>query len=187
MRSSDPTIGSSVNNLARIGCRITLRNPVGLYMNHIDLTGITRPDGSPIDERYFRVERGLDENMIERAVFEVPSEDRLNGREPLTVGDLEIAGERIVHGGQVAERITVALFGLAYPDSKPNTPVGAAAKAAQSVDNPKFLRLFDVNAEIPPGMRPAFDYPGAPDLPPEGRSAALATTLAAAFPAHRRR
>src|SRR6266568_4362750 len=38
-RNSDPTIGASVNALARLGANVTLRNPVGLYMDHIDLSG----------------------------------------------------------------------------------------------------------------------------------------------------
>jgi hypothetical protein len=186
MRNSDPTIGSSVNNLARIGCRVTLRNPVGLYMNHIDLTGITRPDGSPIDERYFRVERGQGDELIEHAVFEVPGDDQVAGRPALTVGDLLIAGEPIVHGGQVAERITVALFGLAHADVAPNTPMGAAAKAAQGVDNPKFLRLLDPDDDIPDGMRAAFDYPGPPGARRADEPSALAASAGAPPNRHRR-
>ena len=38
-RNSDPTIGATVNALARLGAYVTLRNPVGLYMDHIDLSG----------------------------------------------------------------------------------------------------------------------------------------------------
>jgi hypothetical protein len=88
MRNSDPTIGSSVNNLARLGCWITLKNPVGLYINHLDLSGITRPDGPkrcPITAEYFRIERGSPaENMIERAVFEVPPSEQLMRGQPIT-------------------------------------------------------------------------------------------------------
>src|SRR5262249_23380829 len=43
-RNSDPTIGAAVNALARAGAFITLRNPVGLYMDHVDLTGWETPD-----------------------------------------------------------------------------------------------------------------------------------------------
>lgn len=44
-RNSDPTIGATVNALARLGAMITLPNPVGLYMDHIDLTGWEPPKG----------------------------------------------------------------------------------------------------------------------------------------------
>lgn len=38
-RNSDPTIGATVNALARLKAMVTLVNPVGLYMDDIDLTG----------------------------------------------------------------------------------------------------------------------------------------------------
>src|SRR5258706_3869787 len=44
-RNSDPTIGGAVNALARTGAMVTLRNPVGLYIDHIDLAGWAAPDG----------------------------------------------------------------------------------------------------------------------------------------------
>ena len=40
-RCSDPTIGASVNQLAALGFGVTLANPVGLYMDHLDMTGWT--------------------------------------------------------------------------------------------------------------------------------------------------
>ena len=49
-RNSDPTIGASVNALARLGVPVTLRNPVGLYMDHIDLSGWQTPDGKDAAE-----------------------------------------------------------------------------------------------------------------------------------------
>ena len=53
-RNSDPTIGASVNELAALGFAVTLRNPVGLYMDHLDVTGWAKPDGTPVDPGYFR-------------------------------------------------------------------------------------------------------------------------------------
>ena len=44
-RNSDPTIGATVNALARLGAYVTLRNPIGLYMDHIDLSGWQAPTG----------------------------------------------------------------------------------------------------------------------------------------------
>lgn len=38
-RNSDPTSGATVNALAGLGAMLTLPNPVGLYMDHIDLSG----------------------------------------------------------------------------------------------------------------------------------------------------
>ena len=45
-RCSDPTIGASVNELAALGYAITLRNPVGLYMGDLNMTGWAGPGGS---------------------------------------------------------------------------------------------------------------------------------------------
>ncbi|MEQ4722466.1 hypothetical protein [Nonomuraea sp. B19D2] len=175
MRNSDPTIGASVNSLARMGCWITLRNPVGLYIHHIDLAGITRPDGTshgrPITPEYFRVERGsLTEQLIARAVFEVPPSEQPASGEPLTVSDLRIAGVPIEYGAQLAGRITVALTGVAAgPGSFRNTPVGCVGRCCQGQENPMFLRLVSRDAACPDGTRPAFDYPGAENAAPEAR------------------
>jgi hypothetical protein len=87
-RTSDPTIGATVNELAALGAHVTLRNPVGLAMHHVNLAGITTPTGEPIDPSWFQVLRGdAAQGLIERAVFEVPAQ------EGFVVGDLRIGGE----------------------------------------------------------------------------------------------
>jgi hypothetical protein len=102
-RNSDPTIGATVNALARAGAMITLVNPVGLYIDHIDLTGWEVPDGiAPAD--CIRILRGRP-GMIERLIVEVPKE---TGR---CVGNITIGGVPIKYGGQIAECITVKLVG----------------------------------------------------------------------------
>jgi hypothetical protein len=103
-RNSDPTIAGTVNALARLGAMVTLVNPVGLYMDHIDLAGWHVPGGlSPQD--CVRVIRGR-ERMIERLVVEVPTGE-------FDVSDITIGGIPIGYGGQIAECITVKLVGSA--------------------------------------------------------------------------
>jgi hypothetical protein len=104
-RNSDPTIGAAVNALARLGAMITLRNPVGLYIDHVDLAGWESPDGQGVSD-CVRIVRGLP-GLAERIVVEVPSS------RGFTVSDLRIAGEPIRYGGQIAECITVKLVGVA--------------------------------------------------------------------------
>jgi hypothetical protein len=104
-RNSDPTIGAAVNALARIGAFVTLRNPVGLYMDHIDLAGWAAPDGGTVDD-CVRVVRGAN-NLIERLEVSVPA------ARGFMVSDLTIGGEPIRFGGQIAECITVHLVGVA--------------------------------------------------------------------------
>jgi hypothetical protein len=134
-RCSDPTIGATVNELAALGCWLTLRNPVGLYMDHLDLTGITKPDGSPVDPDWFRVLRGdAEQQLIERAVFEAPA------GEGLTVSDLSIGGRPIEFGGQLAQRMTVKLVGVAaQPGAFHNHPMPCAHHALIDPENPGYL------------------------------------------------
>jgi hypothetical protein len=103
-RNSDPSIAATVNVLARLGAMITLANPVGLYMDHIDLTGWEIPGGVAAND-CARAVRGAP-NMIERLVVEFPTDE-------FDVSDIRIGGVPIRYGGQIAECITVKLVGAA--------------------------------------------------------------------------
>jgi hypothetical protein len=180
-RSSDPTIGSSVNELASLGFYITLRNPVGLYMSHIDLSGFAKPDGSPIDPEYWQVLRGKEDfDLIERAVFEVPV------FEGFTVGDLTIGGVPIKHGGQIAEHITVNLVGLAAePGAFGNTPVACSGAACQDTSNANYLYPKSNGTPCEPGGVEAFNY--APEVPGPLLTAAIHQPVLVSKPRHRTR
>ncbi len=98
-RNSDPTIAATVNALARAGAMITLANPVGLYMDHIDLAGWEFPGGMSRND-CVHVVRGQP-HLIERLVVEVPGGE-------FTVSDITIGGVPIAFGGHIAECITVS-------------------------------------------------------------------------------
>ena len=119
-RNSDPAIGAAVNELARKGLELTLANPVGLYMSHLQDTGWTTPDGRPASAEWWRVVRGTagdpgrpGASTAVRAVYEIPEEERYtdgDGRQrPLLVGDLRIGGRRIEHAGQVADAVKMVM------------------------------------------------------------------------------
>lgn len=149
-RNSDPTIGGAVNALARLGAMVTLRNPVGLYMDHIDLAGWAAPDGQGVTD-CVRIVRGtLD--MIERMVVEVPPE------RGFTVGDLAIAGTPIRYGGQVAECITIKLTGVAAPLTKvQNQPSPCTRHCCIDPGNAVSLpRPIKIDRPCPGGTQPAF-------------------------------
>jgi len=116
-RNSDPTIAATVNALARQGAMITLANPVGLYMDHIDLTGWEIPGGiAPRD--CVQVVRGQP-RLIERLVVEIPDAR-------FDVSDIRIGGFPVAFGGQIAECITVKLVGSAaalHSESNPSLPL----------------------------------------------------------------
>jgi hypothetical protein len=109
-RASDPHIGDQVNGLARGGFAVTLTDPVGLYIDGLDTTGWTKPDGSQVGN-YFKVTRGDVAHTV-RAVYEVPQGETSSGR-PFVVGDILIGGVPIEFGGQISKNITMRLVGFA--------------------------------------------------------------------------
>jgi hypothetical protein len=117
-RNSDPAIGAAVNGLARGGRHITLANPVGLYMSGFNGAGLTI-NGQPADG-FFKVVRGAFPLAL-RAVYELPQTLADRG---LTVSDVMISGQPVEFGGQLAERITMHIAGLASVAADlHNTPV----------------------------------------------------------------
>jgi hypothetical protein len=149
-RNSDPTIGATVNALARLGAMITLPNPVGLYMDHIDLSGWQAPAGIDVAE-CVRIVRGT-AGMIERLVVEVPASSGF------TVGDLAIGGAPIAYGGQIAECITVKLVGAAAKlGSTQNAPSNCVARCCIDPADPRRLdRAIPLGRPTPPGEQDAF-------------------------------
>lgn len=155
-RSSDPTIGGSVNALARLGAYVTIDNPIGLYMHDLNTEGWTKPNGEPIAaEEYFRVLRGdRGKGQIERAVLEVPAS------EGFTVSDIRIAGVPIRFGGQVAEHINIKLTGLAGGLGQfKNKALPCATKCCTKCEDPSVLtRVIDKSAPCPDGYQEAFRH-----------------------------
>ena len=124
LRSSDPRIGADVNALAREGYAITLADPVALYIVRLETQGWRRPDGKPVGD-YLRITRGKAGQGL-RAVYEVPSRARANGK-AFVVGDIEIGGRPISWGGQIAERVTMGLTGVATRKGGIRNPALACA------------------------------------------------------------
>jgi hypothetical protein len=100
-------------------------NPVGLYINSLDTTGWTKPDGSSVGD-YWTIVRGSKDYIL-RARYEVPA------AEGFTVSDIEIGGEKIAYGGQIAKYITMRLTGVsADAGHHENAPVGCVGEHAAS-------------------------------------------------------
>jgi hypothetical protein len=175
-RSSDPTIGSTVNELAALGAHVTLRNPVGLAMHHLDLAGFETPGGEPVDASFFRVLRGVQsEGLIERAEFAVPA------GEGYTVSDLRIAGVPISRGSQIAEHIVVNIVGRASGlGSFQNTPVQCASSCCLNAIQGNWLSYREAGQSCGPIGSPAFDYP--PATPAEAPRVSGRVLLAARRP-----
>jgi hypothetical protein len=129
---------------------VTLPNPVGLYMDHIDLSGWQAPAGIDVAE-CVRIVRGT-AGMIERLVVELPASSGS------TVGDLMIGGTPIAYGGQIAECITVKLVGAAAKlGSTRNAPTNCVARCCVDPADPRRLdRAIPIARPTPPGERDAF-------------------------------
>jgi hypothetical protein len=111
-RASDPKIGAIINEKARAGYSISLRNPVALYMTRWSSAGWKKPDKKTPVGNYWSLKRGKpgatpdDPSMGLHLVYEVPAS------EGFVVGDIMIAGHPIQWAGQIAENINVGLYGL---------------------------------------------------------------------------
>jgi hypothetical protein len=99
-RASDPNIAETVNGAAQAGCRISLTDPIGLYMEPPSFKGWVTPDGSP-PKALWTNERG---NPMTRGSLKSSPDFKLS--------QVKIAGQPIEYGGQVAKLIDVHLTGL---------------------------------------------------------------------------
>jgi hypothetical protein len=102
--ASDARFSLDIGAFSRKGLSTTARAPIGLYMTDWDDTGWTKPDGAPVGD-YWRIRRGKPGAAL-RVEYEVPTS------EGFVVGDIEIGGRPIEHGGQLAEHIAVMAGGV---------------------------------------------------------------------------
>jgi hypothetical protein len=152
-RMSDPTIGSGVNAQVRLGNRVSLRNPIGLYVKRINTTAFSLPDDSPFLHvaDCFEVLRPAPADvtdMVVRARFRVPPGLAFNGA-PLRVGDLKVNGEKVTTGGQVADVITMTLYAQALPGAPPQRGVPCFGKPCPDRDRPELITLVGFGEACP--------------------------------------
>lgn len=164
-RNTDPTIGAAVNAAARLGAFITLKDPIGLYMDHIDLSGWECRDKKSVAD-CIHVVRGT-AGMIERLVVEVPR------NRDLTLSDITIGGEPIQYGGQIAECITVRLIGVANLPTPPlrNDPVECSGCCVFDPKDPHaLLRTGTPGVPPPRGLVVAYSGQGVEEVTARGKT-----------------
>jgi hypothetical protein len=155
-RMSDPTIGLAVNTQVRSGKRVSLRNPIGLYMRGIlpnDLTKFALPNNMPFTaaQKCFEILRPLPADvtdMIVRARFRVP-DGTLHGGVQLRVGDLKVNGEKITTGGQVADLITMTLFAQAIPGAPVQQAAACRFRPCHDVNHPEIIVPIAFGSQCP--------------------------------------
>lgn len=133
-RHSDPHIGSEINKLVRAGNEVSFADPVGLYIDRIDLSDFEVPAGTPASS-LMRVVRGNADHML-RVIFEAPAGSGF------ALGDVRIGGERIRFGSQVAEKTHIRIRGIARSAGEPAPLIGC--------DNRPAHQLL-MAADLPPG------------------------------------
>ena len=152
-RMSDPTIGSQVNTQVQLGNRVTLRDPIGLYIRGIRTEVFSLPDNSPfqrVNECFAILRPAVQDvtDMIVRARFRVPDGITFNGAQ-LRVGDLKVNGEQIVTGGQVADVITMTLYALAIAGAPVQPRQICRRRPCPDLELPDFIRLFPFDQPCP--------------------------------------
>lgn len=139
-RNSDPLIVTDVNALARSKVKVTLADPVGLYIDRLRTGGWVAPDGTD-PAKFWKVTRGTAATAV-RATFEVPV------TKGYTVGDIRINGVPITSPSQLAEFIDVRVVGLAAFKStaRPKPCAGGGGLAASA--GAASLTLEDVSTGV---------------------------------------
>jgi hypothetical protein len=120
-RSSDPNIGQGVNLTAfpaapgQTPLSITLANPVALYIDRIASGVITDEDSNPLPG-WFKIVRGVAGRGL-MAVLEPPAGAAFG------LEKVQVLGEKLTHGGQVAEQIQMVLYAKTANLGHPVPPI----------------------------------------------------------------
>lgn len=139
-RSSDPNIGIAVGKQVQAGNRITLTDPVGLYISRIDLSGLSGPNGEALSAIAGHVTRGTDDPFEPRILrFEV----KLPAGSSFTLSDCRFDNRPLVRGGQIARESTIQLYVNVYAASSDTTPSNCLARPCRHPDNQQIFGFTD--------------------------------------------
>lgn len=165
-RNSDPTIGQATNQAVGAGNRVSLADPIGLYIQMPDFSGYqlfsdpNLPPGATVEDCWQIVRGSLNlegfpsnYNFILHAVFAIP-QSWIDAGVTKTIGDITILGNPINWGAQVAETFQVALnpMGLSTTDVPQKFPCLADAPEPKAQPlQVMFASLWDAyyNTNVP--------------------------------------
>lgn len=130
-RNSDPTIGDAINRLARDGTKVSIANPVAIYMRDFNTSNfMLDADGSgenlePVPAGTFTWARGdIKKQMGLRMHIQIP--DGIMGKgdnagRQLTVSDIfdTSNSQNILYGAQFADYMTMSVCGVGISGGKP--------------------------------------------------------------------
>lgn len=104
-RNSDPQIASAINGLAATGVKLTLEDPIGLYIDRLEIAGMEFPEGVEPSACWV-IERGEPGHAV-RGRFQLPAGSG-------TVSDVTIGGTPIRSGAQLADRISIRIGAISH-------------------------------------------------------------------------
>ena len=174
-RHSDPFIGWSVHDLVgTTGACIALADPIGLYMTPFTLSDLKSPTEEAIGATALSFPRkSADGTKIVRAEVRVPPGANY-GLEDCTLG-----GQKLLYGGQIARRITMALFAVAKKiPSRTRQDEACVGFCCNHPDSAKLAEGFRFKRFTNCAAVPATDYRELPKAPiPSGADALFAVQL----------
>lgn len=141
-RSSDPLIGRGVGDAVKTGARVTLTDPIGLYIANPDISGLRGPHGEPIGKQALSIVRGQDDAFDPRILrFEV----RLPVGTQFGLEDCTLDGRKLTRGGQVARLTTMHLYAQTYPGGADSTPQACEGRVCRHPQRTELFTIGDPN------------------------------------------
>lgn len=144
-RSSDPSIGEQVGIQISAGNRVSLTDPIGLYIGRVDLSTLERdtPAGRVRvpETEVLTLSRGTDEANQPRKLhikLEAPAGAKW------VLGDCFLDNRPLKRGGQVARKITMVLYADVLNGGADRTAYGCGdGLICRHPDSPGFFGTFD--------------------------------------------
>ena len=143
-RSSDPSIGEQVGIQVTAGNLVSLTNPIGLYIGRVDLASLERqtPQGRvPVAEAdVLTVTRGqVDPARPRKLHFKLEAPHGADW----TLGDCFLENRPLERGGQVARKVTMALYADVRNGGADQTPHPCRpGLVCRHPDSPGFFGTF---------------------------------------------
>ena len=136
-RSSDPLIGKEIGKAVADGHRVTLTDPVGLYVGTIAIDGLRGPNpNQPVGRNALKIVRGEDDLTEPRILrFEIKLPDGLKFK----LHECVIDGRTLKRGGQIARLVTMQLYANLYPGTAAKRSARCRGMACHHPDNPDLL------------------------------------------------
>ena len=142
-RNSDPTITEEVNKLALSDLKVSISNPIGLYIGDIQVNGILDPDDNPVArDDILTIERGDEDPFapkILRFKLSMPG-NRTEGLEQYTLN-----GFNLKYGGPVAKETSIVIYGEGIADTSENPLQPCTGKPCYHPDKPNFIQVTRIN------------------------------------------